>query len=83
MRTTAPENTERKPDTRRNGRVPDEVTERQRERERHLFPIRVNAQTVIYVTRDKCNADYAAAWLRRVEKAARGEPPRWYNKKGE
>lgn len=32
---------------------------KQKQRERHLFPLRINKQTVIYVARDKCNKEYA------------------------
>lgn len=31
----------------------------QREREKSLVPLRIDSQTVIYVTPDKCNAEYA------------------------
>ena len=58
-----------KDDLRANPRPEDlqQAAEAQRRRERHLFPLRVNRQTVIYVTRPRCNAAYADEWRRRHE----------------
>ena len=51
-----------KPDNNRNPRAEalEQAIEAQRRRERNLFPLRVNRQTVIYVTRRHANAAYEA-----------------------
>lgn len=41
---------ERKPDLEVNGSKIDEAIVRQREREKHLFPLRINKVTVAYIT---------------------------------
>lgn len=51
---------ERKPDIRKNGTENlDEIIQRQRQREKTLFPLRINASTYIYVTKKKCTKEYA------------------------
>lgn len=48
----------------------DEAIERvlARERGKECFPLRINRQTVIYVTKDKCNEQYAEEYRRRINK---------------
>lgn len=55
---------ERKPDTTTNVSNLDEIIARQREREKKLYPIRVSGTTVIYVTRNKANSQYAEEYKR-------------------
>ena len=55
---------ERKPDTTTNVSNLDEIIARQREREKNLYPIRVSGTTVIYVTRNKANSQYAEKYKR-------------------
>lgn len=50
---------ERKPDTSKNTDNLDLIIERQRERERNLYPLRVSKTTVIYVTKRKATKEYA------------------------
>lgn len=39
------------------------VMRQQAEKEKHLFPLRINTTTVIYVTADKCNEKYREEYL--------------------
>ena len=59
---------EHKPDTARRTDTADaalqDCIDRQRLRERQLLPLRVNAQTVIYVPRQKCTPEHIDHWLR-------------------
>lgn len=55
---------ERKPDTTANEENLDEIITRQREREKNLYPVRVSGTTVIYVTRNKANRQYAEQYKR-------------------
>lgn len=59
---------ERKPDLEVNGSKINEAIARQREREKHLFPLRINKVTVAYVTKEKCNPEYASKLLRKMNK---------------
>lgn len=49
----------RKSDNNKNGKNVDDCISRQIERERNLYPLRINKTTVIYVTKNKCTAEYA------------------------
>ena len=49
---------ERKIDCSKNGDKLTVLQENQRKVERKLYPLRIDSRTVIYVTKDKCNADY-------------------------
>lgn len=55
---------ERKPDTSKNIDNLDQIIERQRERERNLYPLRVSKTTVIYVTKKKATKEYADKYNR-------------------
>ena len=55
---------ERKPDLEVNGSKINEAIARQREREKHLFPLRIDKTTAIYVTKEKCNPEYAERYKR-------------------
>lgn len=55
---------ERKPDTSKNIDNLDQIIERQRERERNLYPLRVSKTTVIYVTKKKVTKEYADKYNR-------------------
>lgn len=55
---------ERKPDTTTNEENLDEIITRQREREKNLYPVRISSTTVIYVTRNKANRQYAEQYKR-------------------
>lgn len=55
---------ERKPDTSKNADNLDQIIERQRERERNLYPLRVSKTTVIYVTKKKATKEYAEEYKR-------------------
>jgi hypothetical protein len=39
------------------------VMRKQAEKEKHLFPLRINATTVIFVPADKCNEKYREEYL--------------------
>lgn len=55
---------ERKPDTSKNADNLDQIIERQRERERSLYPLRVSKTTVIYVIKKKVTKEYAEEYKR-------------------
>jgi hypothetical protein len=59
-----PPTKERKADTTKNGNDLSEYIERQKKREKRLYPLRINQTTVIYVTKDKQTSEYAD-WYRR------------------
>lgn len=50
---------ERKGDNSANSPGVDKCVKKQREREKNLYPLRITPTTVIYVTKDKCTAEYA------------------------
>lgn len=54
----------RKADTTKNVNDLSEYIERQKKREKRLYPLRINQTTVIYVTKDKQTSEYAD-WYRR------------------
>jgi hypothetical protein len=60
-----PPDAERKPDTSKNGDVDklERLMRKQAEKGKHLFPLRINATTVIFVTEDKCNEEYKQDYL--------------------
>lgn len=55
---------ERKPDTTANEENLDEIINRQREREKNLYPVRISSTTMIYVTRNKATRQYAEQYKR-------------------
>ena len=55
----------RKPDSLKKSEIPEELIQKQQKRERSLYPLRINRQTVIFVTRDKCNESYRNAYIER------------------
>lgn len=44
----------------------------ERDRETRKYPLRINAQTVIYVSREKCNKKYAASYLAKIKRSIHG-----------
>lgn len=44
------------------------VIDKYKKREKPLFPLRINRQTVIYVTKEKCNSRYKEEYLKRMNK---------------
>lgn len=52
-----------KPDTTENQVNVTDVIEKYKQREKNLFPLRINRQTVIYVKKEKQTAEYAD-WYR-------------------
>lgn len=70
QRGSLPPGVERKPDVSKNADVSqlDEVLQRQRLKEKNLFPLRINSTTVVYVTKDKCNAEYKEKYLSRLNR---------------
>lgn len=59
-----PVGVERKPDVEKNGYGIEAAIRKQRRREKQLFPLRLNATTVLYVTADKCNEEYKQDYLK-------------------
>ena len=59
-----PPTKERKADTTKNGNDLSGYIERQKKREKRLYPLRINQTTVIYVTKEKQTSEYAD-WYRR------------------
>lgn len=60
--------TERKPDVARNSDGVESAVarHRQQEQKRKLYPLRINAQTVIYVPIEKYNEAYAESYRERM-----------------
>lgn len=54
----------KKIDTTVNGDA-ERLVEEHREVEKRLYPLRIDQRTVIYVTKDKCNAKYAESFRQR------------------
>lgn len=53
-----PEEVRRKTDVTKNAEELDDYIEAQRERERNLYPLRINSTTVIYVTKGRGRERY-------------------------
>lgn len=64
-REALPPDAERKPDPSKNGDADKlaRLMRKQEEKEKHLFPLRINATTVIFVSADKCNEKYKEEYL--------------------
>lgn len=58
---------ERKADTKKNGKNLEECIAAHREREKSLYPLRINRTTVIYVTKDKCTPEYAEKYAGKMK----------------
>ena len=58
----------RKPDSLRKSEIPERIIANQRIKEMHLFPLRINRQTVIYVTRDKCTDSYRQRYIAKLQR---------------
>lgn len=56
-------NRKNEPATKLNDDSLDAVIERYRQKERTLFPLRINTQTVIFVAKKKCTKEYSQ-WYR-------------------
>lgn len=54
----------RKPDVSKNTDNLDEIIRRQREREKHLYPVRITGTTVVYVAKKKATREYAEEYKR-------------------
>lgn len=54
-----PPQAERKPDTKENGSKLELFIKAQTDREKKLYPLRIDSRTVIYVSKKKCNPEYA------------------------
>lgn len=52
----------------------DDVIAAQLEKDKRTrkYPLRINKQTVIFVSKDKCNEEYAEEYRQKVENFARG-----------
>lgn len=68
--------TEKKPDLNANGEGMEQAVKKHRHEEqcRKLYPLRINAQTTIYVPIEKCNATYAAEYRERMRIHALNSP---------
>ena len=61
-----------KPDVFRNNDDLAEVLEEHQKRGvEEKFTLRIDSKTVIYVTKDKCNAEYAEAYRKRINDATK------------
>ena len=51
----------------------DEVIAAQLEKDKHTrkYPLKINKQTTIFVSKDKCNEQYAEQYRRKIEQFAR------------
>lgn len=59
---------ERKPDPEVNGDKVLLAVKQQKKREKNLFPLRIDSRTTIYVPEKKCNPEYAAQYLKRINR---------------
>ena len=59
MNELTPKGTYKKVDLSQNGDKTSQAVAAQKNREKKLFPLRLNSKTVIYVTKDKHNPCYA------------------------
>lgn len=44
----------------------------EKDKKTRKYPLRINKQTVIFVSKEKCNEEYAAQYRKKVENFARG-----------
>lgn len=58
---------ERKPNIDVNGDKVNEAVQQQKKREKHLFPLRIDSRTTIYVKKEKCNPEYATQYLEKIK----------------
>lgn len=65
-RTTRPKSKPRKADNDRNPEGLDDAIARHLKKERRLYPLKINANTYIYVPKRKQTAEYAAQWRERM-----------------
>lgn len=65
-RTTRPKSKPRKADNDRNAEGLDEAIARHMKKERRLYPLKINANTYIYVPKKKQTLEYAAQWRERM-----------------
>lgn len=56
-----------KADTSKNSETLDEVIVECREREARKYPLRIDARTVIFVPKHKCNEEYAEAYRNKMK----------------
>lgn len=56
-----------KPDTAHNDDRLEEAIDKCMSSEKRLYPLRINKNTVLYVTRNKCNEKYRQEYLQRME----------------
>ena len=51
----------------------DEVIAAQQEKDKHTrkYPLKINKQTTIFVSKEKCNEQYAEQYRRKIEQFAR------------
>lgn len=57
-----------KPDNSVNDCGLDTAIERYKQKEKTLFPLRINQQTVIYVLKSKCNEQYRQEYLKKMKR---------------
>lgn len=65
-RTTRPKSKPRKADNDRNPEGLDEAIARHMEKDRELYPLKINATTYIYVPKRKQTPEYAAKYRERM-----------------
>lgn len=72
---TAKIETRKKVDTTINGNAINHI-KTQREKEKALFPLKINDKITILVTKEKCNDEYRLEWLSRnnIEKPVQKKP---------
>lgn len=59
---------ERKADTTKNGKKLEECISAHLKREKGLFPLIINRNTVIYVTKDKCTPEYSEKYANKINR---------------
>lgn len=65
-RTTRPKSKPRKADNDRNPEGLDDAIAQHLKKERRLYPLKINANTYIYVPKKKQTQEYAAQWRERM-----------------
>lgn len=47
------------------------LVEEHRDKEKHLFPLRIDEKTVIFVSEEKCTEKYRLEWMKKYRKGGK------------
>lgn len=71
MTKAIPADKERKIDCTKNGDAAERLVKVQREKEKSLFPLRIDEKTTIFVGKEKCTEKYRKEWLKKYRKGVK------------